>query len=396
MSIVGTDIYHPTQDQLTGAEIAFCGDEIRSLKDSNYLVLECQAQAFKYWTPYPGQLRQHAYSHLASGATGVMYWNWHSIHNGYETYWKGVLSHDLDTNPTYEEAGQIGREWAQFGKHLVGFKKTNQVALVIDNQSLNAFKWFPIDRDLSYNDVVRWMYDALYEMNIECDVVFAESVDLSKYKMVVTPALYSASEETITKFRNFVNQGGTLISSFKSFVCDEHLSVYHDKQPHGLHDCFGMSYNQFTEPSRVKVQGKSINYWAELIKVEGAECLAAYEHPYWHQYAGITKNSYGKGTAYYIGCYTDKETLKEIYQKAVVSANLQDSLPNVVWPLIIRQGLNAAGKKLYYIFNYSENNMTFEWPYGTVTDIFTGKTICQGELIQCTDWGVNVLEGEQN
>ena len=34
------------------------------------LVLECQAQAFKYWTPYPGQLRLHAYSHLASGAGG--------------------------------------------------------------------------------------------------------------------------------------------------------------------------------------------------------------------------------------------------------------------------------------------------------------------------------------
>ena len=53
VTIAGTDIYHPTQDNLTGAEIAFCGDEIRSLKNDNYFVLECQAQAFKYWTPYP-------------------------------------------------------------------------------------------------------------------------------------------------------------------------------------------------------------------------------------------------------------------------------------------------------------------------------------------------------
>ena len=91
LTIAGTDIYHPTQDFLTGAEIAFGGDEIRSLKQENYFVLECQAQAFKYWTPYPGQLRLQAYSHLASGAKGLMYWNWHSIHNGYETYWKGLL-----------------------------------------------------------------------------------------------------------------------------------------------------------------------------------------------------------------------------------------------------------------------------------------------------------------
>ena len=45
LTIAGTDIYHPTQDDLTGMEIAFCGDSIRSLKQDNYLVLECQAQA---------------------------------------------------------------------------------------------------------------------------------------------------------------------------------------------------------------------------------------------------------------------------------------------------------------------------------------------------------------
>ena len=55
LTLAGTDIYHPTQDDLTGAETAFGGDSVRSLKDSGYLVLECQAQAFKYWTPYPGQ-----------------------------------------------------------------------------------------------------------------------------------------------------------------------------------------------------------------------------------------------------------------------------------------------------------------------------------------------------
>ena len=85
MDLAGTDIYFHTQDQLTGAEAAFGGDSIRCLKDDNYLVLESQAQAFKYWTPYPGQLKLHAYSHLASGALGELYWNWHSIHNGYET-----------------------------------------------------------------------------------------------------------------------------------------------------------------------------------------------------------------------------------------------------------------------------------------------------------------------
>ena len=44
LTIAGTDIYHPTQDDLTGAEIAFGGDMTRSLKRDNYLVLETEAQ----------------------------------------------------------------------------------------------------------------------------------------------------------------------------------------------------------------------------------------------------------------------------------------------------------------------------------------------------------------
>ena len=206
LDLSGTDIYHPTQDELTGAEIAFGGDGIRSLKNDNYLVLECQAQAFKYWTPYPGQLRLHAYGHLASGALGIMYWNWHSIHNGYETYWRGLLSHDLKSNQTYEEACVIGKEWKTYGPHLTGMKKKNRIALLVDNRSLTALQWFPIDKDLSYNDVVRWMYDSLYEMNLECDVVDVNGLEEGRYDMIVTPALYCAREDLIRRLKTFAEK----------------------------------------------------------------------------------------------------------------------------------------------------------------------------------------------
>ena len=116
VDIAGADIYHPTQSRLTGKEIAFGGDLTRSIKGgANYLVLETQAQGQPGWLPYPGQLRLQAYSHLASGADSVMYWHWHSIHNSFETYWRGLLSHDLEANPTYDEAGVIGAELARAG-----------------------------------------------------------------------------------------------------------------------------------------------------------------------------------------------------------------------------------------------------------------------------------------
>ena len=46
LTIAGVDIYHPSQDELTGAEIAFGGDMTRSLKQDNYLMIETQAQGW--------------------------------------------------------------------------------------------------------------------------------------------------------------------------------------------------------------------------------------------------------------------------------------------------------------------------------------------------------------
>lgn len=389
VTLSGTDIYHPTQDNLTGAEIAFGGDSVRSLKMDNYLVLECQAQAFKHWTPYPGQLRLQAYSHLASGAEGILYWNWHSIHNGFETYWKGLLSHDLSWNPTYEEACRFGKEWKEYGKQLCHLKKKNKVALVVDNHTLTAFKWFPIDRNLSYNDVVRWMYDSLYELNIECDVVDVNALVTEDYQMIVTPALYSAREETIQKLKDFVAAGGVLVSSFKSFVCDGNLSVYHDTQPHGMTECFGMSYNQFTEPGKTTLLDRPVTYFAELLKTGQAESLADYQHKYWGSYAGITRNQYEKGCAYYIGCFTEKETLKELYLRAAKDAGIE--MVPASWPVIVRSGLNSEGTTLHYVLHYSEEEREWECPWEDVKDILTQTSYKMGEKIPLSDWDVKIL-----
>ena len=336
LTIAGTDIYHPTQDDLTGVEIAFGGDLIRSLKQDNYLVIETEAQGFPGWTPYKGQLRLQAYSHLASGANSVMYWHWHSIHNACETYWKGILSHDFQENATYREACIIGNEFARLGKHLVNLKKKNEVAVLVSNEALTALNWFRIQeqapgadaKSIYYNDVMRWMYDTLYHMNIECDFIWPESENLDQYKAIIVPALYAAPDELLIRLNQYVENGGTLIASFKTAFANENVKVSHEVQPHILSNCFGVHYDQFTFPKNVGLTGEVIlkktdqkgnahpaaNVFMELLVSEGAEVLASYEHYNWKDYAAITRNHYGKGQAVYIGCMTDEETLKSVYK----------------------------------------------------------------------------------
>jgi len=194
-TIAGCDIYHPSQDDLTGAEITVCGNIARSLKKNNYLILETEAQGNIEWLPFPGQLRLQAYSHIANGANSIMYWHWHSIHNAIESYWKGVLSHDFSANATYKEACKIGKEWKEIGSHLVNIKKKNSIAVLVDNHSLTGLQEFSIPTlgKGGYNHVLRWLTDSLYQLNLEFDMISSYERDFSSYDILIVPALYSAS-----------------------------------------------------------------------------------------------------------------------------------------------------------------------------------------------------------
>ena len=231
-----------------GAEFAFGGDMTRSLKHSNYLVLETEAQGFPGWTPYKGQLRLQAFSHLASGANSIMYWHWHSIHNSFETYWKGLLSHDFQENDAYREACVIGQELTSIGTHLVDLKKKNEVAILVSNEALTALKWFGIEATaagnsgIGYNDVVRWIYDALYRLNVECDFVWPESENFNDYKAIIVPALYTASDELLDRLNSYVENGGYLVATFKTGFANENVKVSREVQPHLLSKCLGVKY----------------------------------------------------------------------------------------------------------------------------------------------------------
>lgn len=409
LTIAGADIYHPTQDDLTGAEIAFGGDMTRSLKRDNYLVLETEAQGYPGWTPYKGQLRLQGYSHLASGSNSVMYWHWHSIHNSFETYWKGLLSHDMQENAPYREACIMGKEFSEIGSHLVNLKKKNDVAILVSNEALTALKWFGIeataagDNGIGYNDVVRWLYDALFKMNIECDFVWPESDNLDQYKAIFVPALYAAPEELLEKLKQYTANGGTLVATFKTAFANENVKVSHEMQPHILSNCFGISYQQFTFPKNTGLSGSIINGTAkgadekaeakifmELLMPQEAEVLASYDHYNWKEYAAITKNHYGKGIAIYIGCMTDDNTLKAVLTDALNSAEVE--IPEYSWPVIVRKGTNDLGKYVRYILNYSaeEQNVVYHGADGT--ELFSEESVQDGESITVLPWNLKIVE----
>lgn len=391
VTVAGCDIYHRTGSHLTGTEISFGGDLARGLKNGeNYLVLETQAQGPLDNFPYPGQLRLHAFSHLAGGANMIEYWHWHSIHNAIERYWKGVLSHDLMPSETYQEVTAIGQTLHRLSPHLVNLRKVSKVAVMVSNRSLTAMKHDASFSDLAYNrDGLRPLYDALYRLNVPVDLVPDTLRDFSRYDLVVLPCLYTASEALIEALRSYTHGGGNLLATFRSFFCDEHNTIYHDAQPHGMTEVFGLTYDQFckgqeNEPTATR--------WMELLRpFPGTEVLRHYEAPVFASYAAATLSTFGNGRAAYLGADFSQDTLESLLTALLPRLGIPLSPDR--WPLIRKGGANDLGRRIEYLLNYSDAPIAAEVRF-PARELLTDRVYAPSTRLTLPAWGVAILEAQ--
>jgi beta-galactosidase len=404
LDVAGIDIYHATQSHLTGTEIAFGGDLARSMRGGqNYFLIETEAQGFPEWTPYPGQLRLQAFSHLASGANMVEYWHWGTTANAIETYWRGLLSQDFQPNPTYDEAGTIGKDLARLGPQLVNMRKQNHVAIYFSNRALTAFNAFKFGwtSTATYNDVLRPFYDALYRMNAEADFVDPSTADLSAYKLIIVPALYAASDAEIAKLNAFAKAGGHLLYTFKSGFSDENVRVRSVTQPGLIAEAAGVRYNQFTlpdgvsledDPYRVGAADNTARWWMELLTPTTATAVAHYHHPVWGKYAAVTRNAYGKGEVTYVGFMPSDALTEEIVEESVKRAGLWEQQQALHFPTIMRSGVLNDGHFVHYVLNYSAAAAQVSYGFASGKDLLSGSAIQQNSTISLPAWGVAIVE----
>ena len=401
LDIAGIDIYHPSQDKLTGAEIAFGGDVTRSMRNGqNYLVLETEAQGFPNWTPYPGQLRLQAFSHLASGAQMVEYWHWATTANAIETYWRGLLSQDYQPNAVYAEAKTVGADLKRIGPKLAGMTKRNQVAVYVSNTALSAFDSFkPSGAD--YNQVLRPFYDALYRMNVEADILSPDSTaKLDDYKLIVVPALYAASDAEIAKLNDYAKRGGHLLYTFKSGFSDENTKVRYAAQPGAIAEAAGVTYQQFTIPEGVSLDGdpfgvgerdNQARWWMEMLTPTTAKVVARYKHPSWPASAAMTRNTWGRGEVSYIGFMPSDALVEKIVAAEVERAGVTPSVAGVRFPIIVRGGRLKNGHPVRYVFNYSAAPQRLAAP-ADGTELLHDRKITRGAPIDLAPWDVAIVE----
>ena len=404
LDVVAENPYFETQARLNGRSIWLSDDVGRSLKHTNFLVTETNAQTIGWdsrtqYPQYPGQLRQVVYAHLAAGANMVEYWHWHSLHYGQETYWRGVLSHDLEPNRTYAEVSRVATELKRIGPQLADLKKDNKIAILVSVDSANALSYMPVSDHVNYLTVLRQMYGALYDLNIEPDFVPAVDANLSQYKVLLVPPLYSASDAVLRQISDYVKNGGQVVMSFKSGFTDEHSTVRDAMAPGPLRQACGFHYQEFTnlaapetlspDPYGVGEQNKG-SVWEEFLVPDTADVVASFTDHYWH-FPAITRNRFGSGVLTYEGTFlTDalqREVIRDVLKRAGVSSP-DEALPAAVR---VRHGRNRQGKLLHYYFNFSGEEQQVRYSYDSGSDLLTGTAVHQGQQFKLGTWDLAIV-----
>src|ERR1035438_2737761 len=404
LDIAAENPYFQSQDRLDGRAIWMSGDLGRSLKQTNYLVTETNAQTIGWdsrsqYPPYPGQLRQVVYAHLAAGANMVEYWHWSSLHYGQETYWKGILSHDLEPNRVYREMTAVATELKRIGPQLVNLKKDIKVAILFSIDSANAIAYMPFSDRVNYQTVLSQMWNALYDLNVEADFVQAGNGDVSRYKLLMVPPLYSVSDAVLRQIAEYVKAGGHVVMAFKSGFTDEYSTVRHVMAPGPLREAAGFHYQEFSslakpvpltpDPFHAAGENKA-SVWAEFLLPDTAEVLASLDDTTW-RFPVITRNRYGDGTLTYEATVVTDALQRKIVRDAISRSRLAGEDQKLPPQVKIRQGRNGQGRLLRYYFNFSEQDACFTYPYATGVDLLTGYPVEKGVRVNLRPWGIAVI-----
>jgi beta-galactosidase len=402
---VATNIYHPTQDKFDGHEIAMGGDAARSFKQRNYFVTETNAQSIGWdsrtqFPPYDGQLRLAAFAHVASGASLVAYWHWHSLHYGQETYWRGVLGHDLEPNRAYTEVSRTGEELKRLGPELAGLHKPVRVAILYSNDSLHGLAYMPFSDSVNYRMFVGQMYGALYRMNVEADFITPETEDLSRYRVILVPPLYVAPDAALERLSRFVEQGGHVVMALKSGFANEHATVRWKRAPGPLRKAAGFSYQEFSsvvEPMPLKPdlyglgEKNRATVWAEFLVPETATVLASYDHPFFGRFAAVTRNRFGKGTLTYAGTVLSDEFQQALIREALERAGLTGPDQQAPPRVSVRHGRNRKGRTLHFYLNFSGGPKIVAYPYAAGTELLGNTPVRQDGQLELAAWGVAIV-----
>ena len=337
-------------------------DLVRGYKQRNFWLMETQPGRVD-WVPVnraldPGQVREMAWQAIGHGADAVLYWQWRPARNGQETYHGSLLGQDGKPNPVLAEVARTAGEITTAASNLADTQPVARVAMLFSYDSRWAIDLQPLNKGF---DPVREFTDFYRPLRIAAQgvAVLPPDADLSRYPLVVAPALNVLSADTAQRLAAYAQVGGHLVLGPRSGMKDEANALWPNRQPGPLASLLGAHVDQFYALDKpVSLTGAvsgTASTWAEAILPDSADAqiAARYVDPggWLDGKPAIVTRRVGKGSITYVGAWLDPEAMRGLASRLLESAGIRPMLA-AVDPDIEVSARAGAGRCVLIVINH--------------------------------------------
>jgi beta-galactosidase len=332
----------------------------------------------------PGLIRLFTYQLISRGASGILYFRWRQPRIGSEKFYGAIIPHHLEgNNRVFMEISQIGDELKLLAPSLKDTKVVSEVCILYshDNdwslqQPNQPNKYF------SLREHIQLIYNALHDRNIPVD--FARpSEDISQYKIVFAPSLYLLAAAEADRLKLYVQNGGTLVSTFNTGLVDQHHIAPDTGFPGDMTDLFGLEVLEFDpippgEENHLTFKGAfptshlhPAKLWCDIIEPKDCQVLAVYAKGFYASRPAMTMNNFGLGKAIYIGTMSHQHFYNDFVGWLRQMCNLHPLLkvPENV-EVCMRE---KEGTRVYFLLNHQNSPVRIQF-YKPMHDFLTGNT----------------------
>ncbi|GGQ68864.1 beta-galactosidase [Streptomyces asoensis] len=382
VDIVTNDHYLITDGRRTHVNLAMAADLTRSVAGgAPWILLEHSTSGIN-WQPRnpakaPGQMARNSLGHVARGSEGAMFFQWRQSRRGAEKFHSAMVPHGGTDTRVWREVVELGAGLDSLAS-VRGTRTEADVAVLWDWHSwwAQSLDWRPSE-DADPRERADAFYEALYDRHLTVDFAHPEA-DLSRYPLVVVPALYLMTEAAGNNLAEYVAGGGTLVVSYFSGIVDEHDAVHEGACPGALRDVLGLTVEEFspllagedvrlTGPDGQDLTG---DVWTEFVVPRGAETVWTYAEGLTAGHPAVTRHRLGEGTAWYVSTRLGPEGLDALLGRAAEDAGIS---PRADLPYDV-EVVRRSGGTGSYLFAINHTAADAKVPLETSgTELLTGE-----------------------
>jgi beta-galactosidase len=254
--------------------------------------------------PDPEDVRLWNLVSCAGGASGILYCRWRPLLDGPLFGAFGPFGMDGSVTPQAEMAGRVAR-WANEHPNLwMSHPVQGDLGLVFVPES-ELFNYVQQGETSFYSQSIRGAYQAFFDSGIQPDFVAID--DLHLYKIVYLPYPVMLKQETVAKLRQYVEQGGTLVSEGLPAYFGDHGHVGATQPNYGLDEVFGARqiYVEFTpdisDGLTLEIKGSQIagRYIRQDYELRGGEAVGHYSNGH----VAAVEHRFGQGRTLLMGSF---------------------------------------------------------------------------------------------